>query len=208
MVTVIENANAPEDPFRRAIERFGLLQTVVKSSPAQRIIQAVRGARTVKEPVEFVARQFGPTRRAPYHLRRSDQVAIIRHRSRDVHMMNEIFGGTGGRLAYEPPSALRPVLDRNPAPKILDLGGNIGMFGLYALHRWPGGTVRSFEPDADSAVCWVPRSPRIASRSAGRLRLRRWATTRARWRSVAGCPPTRISSMSKSARVPSPSRAT
>lgn len=152
MVTVIENANAPEDPFRRAIERFGLLQTVVKSSPAQRIIQAVRGARTVKEPVEFVARQFGPTRRAPYHLRRSDQVAIIRHRSRDVHMMNEIFGGTGGRLAYEPPSALRPVLDRNPAPKILDLGGNIGMFGLYALHRWPGGTVRSFEPDADSAV--------------------------------------------------------
>lgn len=149
---MIENANASEDPFRRAIERFGLLHTVVKSSPVQRIIQAVRGARTVKEPVEFVARQFGPTRRAPYHLRRSDQVAIIRHRSRDVHIMNEIFGGTGGRLAYEPPSALGPVLDRNPAPKILDLGGNIGMFGLYALHRWPGATVRSFEPDADSAT--------------------------------------------------------
>jgi FkbM family methyltransferase len=87
-----------------------------------------------------------------YHLRRSDQVAVIRHRSRDVHVLNEIFGGTGGRLAYEPPSALSPVLDSKPSPNILDLGGNIGMFGLYALHRWPGASVRSFEPDADNAA--------------------------------------------------------
>jgi FkbM family methyltransferase len=147
----IENAAGSKDPFRRAIDRFGLLRTLVKSSTGQQVIEAMRGARAVKQPLEFVARQFGPARRARYCLRRSDQVAVIRHRSRDVHVLNEIFGGTGGRLAYEPPSALSPILDAKPSPSILDLGGNIGMFGLYALHRWPGASVRSFEPDADNA---------------------------------------------------------
>lgn len=148
----IENAARPKDPFRRAIDRFGLMRTLVRSNTGQQIIEAVRGARAVKQPLEFMARQFGPTRRARYHLRRSNQVALIRHRSRDVHVLNEIFGGTGGRLAYEPPSALRPMLDSKPSPNILDLGGNVGMFGLYALHRWPGASVRSFEPDADNAA--------------------------------------------------------
>ncbi len=148
----IENVAGPKDPFRRAIDRFGLLHKLVKSKAAQQVIEAVRGARAVKEPLEFVARQFGPTRRTRYHLRRSDQVAVIRHRTRDVHVLNEIFGGTGGRLAYEPPSALAAILDSNPSPSILDLGGNIGMFGLYALHRWPGASVCSFEPDADNAA--------------------------------------------------------
>lgn len=148
----IENAAGPKDPFRRAIDRFGLLRTLVKSNAGQQVIEAMRGARAVKEPLEFIARQFGPTRRARYHLRHSDQVAVVRHRSRDVHVLNEIFGGTGGRLAYEPPPALSPILDSKPSPNILDLGGNIGMFGLYALHRWPGASVRSFEPDADNAA--------------------------------------------------------
>jgi FkbM family methyltransferase len=147
----VENAAGPKDPVRRAIDQFGLLRTAVKSRTAQQVIESVRGARAVKEPLEFFARQFGSTRRARYRLRGSDQVAFIRNHSRDVHVLNEIFGGTGGRLAYEPPSALSPILDRNPSPKILDLGGNIGMFGLYALHRWPGASVRSFEPDAENA---------------------------------------------------------
>jgi len=148
----IEDAAGRKDPIRRAIDRFGLLRRLVKSNVAQQAIESVRGARAVKEPREFLARQLGPTRRVRYHLRRSDQVAVIRHGSRDVHVLNEIFGGTGGRLAYEPPSALSAMLDSKPSPNILDLGGNIGMFGLYALHRWPDASVRSFEPDADNAA--------------------------------------------------------
>jgi FkbM family methyltransferase len=146
----IENVVGPKDPFRLAIERFGFLRILVKSKAGQQLIEAVRGARAVDEPFKFVARQFGPTRRARYHLRASDQVTVIRHRSRDVHVLNEIFGGTGGHPAYEPPTALSPVLDHNPSLRIADLGGNIGMFGLYALDRWPGASVHSFEPDADN----------------------------------------------------------
>ena len=34
-----------------------------------------------------------------------------------------------------------------PLRAVLDLGGNIGLFGVYVMGRWPGASVRSFEPD-------------------------------------------------------------
>jgi FkbM family methyltransferase len=147
----VHDAEFAKDPLRRAIDRFEPLRALVKSGIGQRAIEAVRGARTVREPVRFLAGQLGRRRQARYRLRRSRQIAAIRHRTRDVEILNEIFGGTGGRLAYEPPAALGHALDGNPSPRILDLGGNIGMFGLYALHRWPGSSVRSFEPEPENA---------------------------------------------------------
>ena len=52
----------------------------------------------------------------------------LRHRSRDMDILNEIFiAGT-----YSPPAgieALRPL-------RALDLGGNVGLFGAFALHVW------------------------------------------------------------------------
>lgn len=147
----IHGVSAAKGPLRRAIDRFAPLRAAVKSGAGQRTIEAVRGARTVTQPARFLAGQLGPPRHVRYRLRRSRQIALIRHRSRDVEILNEIFGGTGGRLAYEPPAALRPELDGNPSPRILDLGGNIGMFGLYALQRWPGSSVRSFEPEPENA---------------------------------------------------------
>ena len=147
----VHHARGAKDPFRRAIDGLAPLRALVKSDAGQRAIEAIRGARAVYDPVRFLAGQFGPPRPARYRLRRSRQVAVIRHRTADVEVLNEIFGGTGGRLAYEPPAGFGLALDRNPSPRILDLGGNVGMFGLYALHRWPGAAVQSFEPDAENA---------------------------------------------------------
>jgi FkbM family methyltransferase len=158
LVTVIANGSPhvelaahPEDLVRRIVNGVAPVRAMVKSPPAQRVIEAVRAARAVDESPRFLARQFGPVRPARYRLRRSGQVAVIRHRSRDVEVLNEIFGGTGGRFAYEPPTALGAVLDSKPSPRVLDLGGNVGLFGLYALERWPGASLRSFEPDAENA---------------------------------------------------------
>jgi len=148
----IHRARASKDPLRQAIDRFAPLRALVKSHPAQRVVEAIRGARAVEESVHFIAGQLRRPRPARYRLRRSCQVAVVRHRTADIEVMNEIFGGTGGRLAYEPPAGLETALDLNPSPRILDLGGNVGLFGLYALHRWPGSSVRSFEPDAESAA--------------------------------------------------------
>ncbi|HUA06229.1 MAG TPA: FkbM family methyltransferase [Solirubrobacteraceae bacterium] len=142
---------AVKDPLRRAIDRFGPLRALVKSDAGQRAVEALRGARAVHEPVRFLAAQFGRPRPARYRLRRSRQIVHVRHRTADIEVLNEIFGGTGGRAAYEPPAGLTGALDHNPSPRILDLGGNVGLFGLYALHRWPGASVHSFEPDVESA---------------------------------------------------------
>jgi FkbM family methyltransferase len=147
----VQAAPNGQDALRRIIGRLALLRALVKSAPAQWAIEAIRGARAVTEPLRFLARQLGPVRAARYRLRRSSQTTVIRHRSRDIEVLNEIFGGTGGRLAYEPPDGLAAALDATPALRILDLGGNVGLFGLYALHRWPGATLASFEPDPGNA---------------------------------------------------------
>jgi FkbM family methyltransferase len=132
---------------RRTIERVGPLRSAVKSPAGQHLINTARGARVLREPLRFAASQFGPTRMASYRLRDSGLKIFLRHRTRDVDVLNELFGGTGGRLIYDPPAAVASMLDANPAPKVLDLGANIGLFGIYALSRWPAATIQSFEPD-------------------------------------------------------------
>ena len=132
---------------RRLIENMGPLRAAVKSDAGQYLVQTARGARVVRESLRFAALQTGMQRVAGYHLRDSGAMVFLRHRTRDVNILNEIFGGTGGRNSYEPPEPVARLLDSKPAPVIFDLGGNIGLFAIYALGRWPGSTVQSFEPD-------------------------------------------------------------
>jgi len=74
----------------------------------------------------------------------------LRHASRDVEIFNEIFGRR--RAAYEPPAEVAARLDAVGSLRIGDLGGNIGLFGVYALERWPAAIVRSYEPDPANAA--------------------------------------------------------
>jgi len=155
---------------RRAIERVGVLGAIVKSAPGQHVVQTARGARVVREPLRFIALQLRPAPAADYRLRKSGLRIFLRHRTRDVHILNEIFGGTGGRNSYEPPLAVACALAGNPAPRILDLGGNIGLFGTYVLGRWPAAKIHSFEPD--------PTNLRILRRVIAANELeRRWSVT-------------------------------
>jgi len=144
-----------EDELRKAIDRVAVLRCVVKSRPGQHLVQAARGARVVREKLRFAARQLGPSRAtgsrprgaAGYRLRDSGVQIFLRHNTLDVLVLKEIFGGLGGRYAYEPPPTLAAALDANPRLKVLDLGANIGLFGAYVLGRWPGAAIQSFEPD-------------------------------------------------------------
>ncbi len=77
----------------------------------------------------------------------SGSAVILRHRSRDIDLVNEIFGAVH---AYEPPDTLGSELS-GPL-RILDLGGNIGLFGAFALGRWSVREMTSFEPDPENAA--------------------------------------------------------
>jgi FkbM family methyltransferase len=110
-----------------------------------------------------------------YAIRGSRQVVHLRHNSRDVEIFNEIFAR--GRMSYEPPTEVCAALQQFGPLRIADLGGNIGLFGLYALSRWPVASLRSFEPDPANAA--LLRATIAANESGGRWELEQVAVSNA-----------------------------
>lgn len=131
----------------RTVRRVPLLGSLAGSRPAQDLRRTVRAARATSAPLRFVAMQLGSRRAARYRLRGSGLTVFLRHGTRDVDIFREIFGVGYEANSYDPPEPVAAALDASAGPAVLDLGGNIGLFGAYMLGRWPGATVRSFEPD-------------------------------------------------------------
>lgn len=87
---------------------------------------------------------------ARYRLRRSGLVVHVRHATGDVAGLEEIFRAGN----YDPPPPIAQLLERLAADhrlRTVDLGGNIGLFGLALFARFPAARVVSFEPDAENA---------------------------------------------------------
>jgi FkbM family methyltransferase len=106
-------------------------------------------AGTVRGSAGFVARELlrGRGTRA-YELRRNGLTAVIRHGTPDVVTLGEVFH----RPDYAFPPPVARVLAGRPAPRVLDLGANIGLFGLFVLGELPAATVEAFEPDPANAA--------------------------------------------------------
>lgn len=102
----------------------------------------------------------------------SGQIVVLRHGSRDLDLVREIFGPGA---AYAPPEPLEPVL-RGPL-RILDLGGNIGLFGVFALERWNVRELISFEPDPQNAALLAATI--VANHASDRWAARRVAVSNA-----------------------------
>lgn len=133
--------------LKSAIRRIPLLRTLIASAPVQYLLEATRMARGVRRPLRFIALQLSPPRAAAHRLRDSGLTIYLRHRTRDVYIFKEVFEIGSGATSYDPPWRVAGVLDAKAAPVVLDIGGNIGLFGAYMLGRWPRATIRSFEPD-------------------------------------------------------------
>lgn len=158
---------------RSIINRWRPVRAVVKSRPVQFAIQTTRASRAVEERGKFVIRQLGPPQVASYCLRESGLVAFLRHRTRDVNIFNEIIGGQN---AYEPPAPVSAVLASQRDPlRVIDLGGNIGLFGIFILERFPDAEVITLEPDPANAA--LLRRAIAANRLDARWRLIEAAAT-------------------------------
>lgn len=72
----------------------------------------------------------------------SGHIIVVRHRTRDLEVVDEVLVAV---RTYEPPPVIASQLC-GPL-RILDLGANIGTFGVFALGRWNVRRMRSFEPD-------------------------------------------------------------
>lgn len=104
--------------------------------PAARFV--LNELRRAREPV-----------RREYTLKDSGLTVALRQPLVDMWPLEEIF-----RLReYEPPAEAVNVLGTVARPlRVLDLGGHIGLFGLFACAAFPGSTIVSFEPDPDNAA--------------------------------------------------------
>ena len=142
-------------------------QAVLTRPRIERVVQVCIQATTVREPVRFVARELSASGRlSRYRLRRSGRPVFIRHNTADPLVLDEVFY-TGH---YEPPAEVTAVLDGLAGPlRIVDLGANIGLFGVWALDRHPGAEITAFEPDRTNAA--VARLCIDANGAAGRWRL-------------------------------------
>jgi FkbM family methyltransferase len=106
-----------------------------------------RCRRLVRERARFVAGELlGGTRSYTLAVAPSRRV-VIRHGTRDLEILRELFQPPG---AYNPPApaaaALRRVASQRPL-RIMDLGANIGLFAVDAFARYPDAEVTSYEPD-------------------------------------------------------------
>jgi FkbM family methyltransferase len=70
----------------------------------------------------------------------------VRCGTRDRDILREIFVDR----EYALPPRVDEILSVTTAPRVVDLGANIGLYGLWVLSRWPGARIHSFEPDPDN----------------------------------------------------------
>lgn len=146
---------------RAAVDRLRRIGAQAWLEPATALVLR---ASTVRGSAGFVAREVLRRRQArAYELRRNGFTAVIRHATPDVVTLGEVFH----RPDYAIPAQVARLLGPVERPlRVLDLGANIGLFGLFVLGERPQATVHAFEPDAANAAVlrWTIELNRLSGR--------------------------------------------
>jgi FkbM family methyltransferase len=145
----IARADQQDTGLAARLRRLPLAGRVVDAQPTRHVASARTLGRLVHEtPAFFVNELRGAGGVRAYTLRDSNQTVLLRHGTVDSWTFAELFH----LRLYEPPPRVAAALAGVTAPVVLDLGANIGMFGLDARRRYPGAQVIAYEPDAESAA--------------------------------------------------------
>ena len=135
--------------LRRIATLPGIRNVLLQPTTRRRVasvlaLRFLRAALLTTSPVRFVVAELvtsrGQVRTWP--LKAGGTVTLM-HR-RDLEAFHELM--VAGE--YEPPAELAGRLAG--ADRILDIGGNIGMFAHWARRRWPAARITSFEPDPEN----------------------------------------------------------
>jgi FkbM family methyltransferase len=142
----------PIDALARFVERASSIRPLRRLRswrPVNRLVDALYHAQLVDESLRFAARELlGRRRDAVYRPRGRRVLAKIRHRTGDLYVLNEIVRHGSYR---PPPEAAERLAALGRPPRVLDVGANIGLFGIEVFDRFPEATVTAFEPDPANA---------------------------------------------------------
>jgi len=124
---------------RRVLERPGV----------ERVVATLLRRVVVRESARFAVREL--LRRpglARYRVAGSGLAVFVRHGTADVPTLDEVFL----RRDYDPPEEVAALLCALRSPlRVLDLGANIGLFGVFVLGLEPGARITAVEPDPANA---------------------------------------------------------
>ena len=129
----------------RRVARVPAVRAILTSPRVEPIVATVLRASPVSRLAAFLAREVRPPADPKgYRLRDSSAVVFIRHRTPDVAALGEVFY----ERQYEPPQPVAERLASLGRPlRILDLGANVGLFGVFAMETFAGATLTAVEPD-------------------------------------------------------------
>lgn len=132
--------------MRARVARLPGIRTVKDHRLIVRAFDVRYRSRLVRERLRFFAREWTGKKTAAYRLAGSGVTVHLRHGSSDLDILEEIFGMG---LYDPPPEALADVPER---PRVVDLGGHVGLFGAWALARWPAASITTVEADPVNAA--------------------------------------------------------
>lgn len=132
-------AMAASNPVRRFLTRPAV----------ERVVATTLRSSAVHERVRFVLRELGGRRElVGYRLRSSGLTAYLRHGTPDVVTLDELFYSR--EYAFPPEVESRLAALGRP-PRVVDLGANIGLFGLSVRERFPAAELIAVEADPENA---------------------------------------------------------
>lgn len=105
-------------------------------------------SRVVRESPLFALRELrGGRSRHVYRLRENGLRVLIAHGTTDAHALDQAFY----QRAHEPAPSALAALERIDHPlRAVDLGANVGLWGLWLLGRFTVGYLVGLEPDPDN----------------------------------------------------------
>jgi FkbM family methyltransferase len=123
---------------------------LLKRPRVERVVALLLRSTVVAGSARFVFRELADRRRtASYRLRGSGLRVAVRHGTGDVVTLDEVFYSR----TYEfPPPVTRALESLGRPPGVVDLGANIGLFGVFVLERYRGARIVAIEADAANAA--------------------------------------------------------
>jgi FkbM family methyltransferase len=154
---IVHNVDAPAHAERHGSLEVGF-RAMAASNPVrrfltrpavERVVATALRSSTVRERIRFVLRELGGRRGlVGYRLRSSGLTAYLRHGTGDIVTLDEVFYSREYEL---PPNVERGLAGLDRPPRVVDLGANIGLFGLSVRERFPGAELIAVEADPDNA---------------------------------------------------------
>jgi FkbM family methyltransferase len=143
-------STTPAQPADRSSSRLlpRPLRTLLRHPRIEPRIAAVLRSTAVRGSLAFALRELaGRPSRHVYTIRESGLRALIEHGGADAHALDQAFY----QHAHEPPAkVVALLLDLDRPVCALDLGANVGMWGLWLHGRFAVERIVALEPDPEN----------------------------------------------------------